>query len=86
VLEDTNHDGKMDKKTVFLDKPVLPRAMKVSVHGVLVGSPAHSGWRATQRGPEGGHERLICDCYGREMPTSSTTERTRLGSTIGCIP
>jgi mono/diheme cytochrome c family protein/glucose/arabinose dehydrogenase len=39
VLEDTNGDGKMDKKTVFADKLAMPRAMKVLEHGVLVGEP-----------------------------------------------
>jgi mono/diheme cytochrome c family protein len=39
VLEDTDNDGKMDKKTVFLDKLVLPRALKVLDRGVLVGEP-----------------------------------------------
>src|SRR3954470_2459944 len=29
VLEDTNDDGRMDKKTVFLDSLVLPRSVKV---------------------------------------------------------
>ena len=36
VLEDTNDDGRMDKKTVFLDSLVLPRAVKVLSQGVLV--------------------------------------------------
>ncbi len=39
VLEDTNHDGRMDKTTVFMDSLVLPRAVKVLEHGVLVGAP-----------------------------------------------
>jgi mono/diheme cytochrome c family protein len=39
VLEDTNGDGKMDKRTVFADKLVLPRALKVLDQGVLVGEP-----------------------------------------------
>jgi mono/diheme cytochrome c family protein/glucose/arabinose dehydrogenase len=39
VLEDTNGDGKMDKKTVFADKLLMPRALKVLEHGVLVGEP-----------------------------------------------
>ena len=48
VLEDTDDDGKMDKKTVFLDRLVLPRALKVLERGVLVGgAAATSGWRAT---------------------------------------
>ena len=41
VLEDLDHDGKMDKKTVFLDGLVLPRALKVLQHGVLVAEPPH---------------------------------------------
>jgi len=39
VLEDTNHDGVMDKRTVFTDGLVLPRALKVLDRGVLVGEP-----------------------------------------------
>ena len=39
VLEDTNNDGKMDKRTVFMDGLVLPRALKVLANGVLVGEP-----------------------------------------------
>ena len=41
ALEDTNGDGKMDKKTVFLDGLVLPRALKVLDRGVLIGEPPH---------------------------------------------
>jgi len=39
VLEDTNGDGTMDKRTVFADHLVLPRALKVLDHGVLVAEP-----------------------------------------------
>ncbi len=39
VLEDTNGDGTMDKKTVFADKLSMPRALKVLDHGVLIGEP-----------------------------------------------
>src|SRR5262249_45991136 len=39
VLEDTNGDGTMDKRTVFADGLVLPRALKVLDQGVLVGEP-----------------------------------------------
>ena len=39
VLEDTDGDGRMDRKTVFADKLAMPRALKVLEHGVLVGAP-----------------------------------------------
>ena len=39
VLEDTNSDGVMDKRTVFADGLVLARAIKVLEHGVLVAEP-----------------------------------------------
>ena len=40
VLEDTNDDGRMDKRTVFADGPgAAARALKVLDHGVLVGEP-----------------------------------------------
>jgi len=39
VLEDTNHDGRMDKRTVFADGLVLARALKVLDAGVLVAEP-----------------------------------------------
>ncbi|MCW1886791.1 c-type cytochrome [Luteolibacter flavescens] len=35
VLEDTDGDGKADKKTVFLDKVLLPRAVAVFDDGIL---------------------------------------------------
>jgi mono/diheme cytochrome c family protein/glucose/arabinose dehydrogenase len=41
ALEDTDGDGRMDKKTVFLDNLVLPRAMALARDGVLVGEPPH---------------------------------------------
>jgi mono/diheme cytochrome c family protein/glucose/arabinose dehydrogenase len=39
VLEDTDGDGRMDKRTVFADGLVMPRALKVLDRGVLVGEP-----------------------------------------------
>ncbi len=35
ILEDTNNDGQADKRTVFLDKLLLPRALSVFEDGVL---------------------------------------------------
>ncbi len=41
VLEDTDHDGRFDKRTVFLDGLVLPRAFALIGDGVLVAEPPH---------------------------------------------
>jgi mono/diheme cytochrome c family protein len=41
VLEDTDGDGRMDKRTVFLDNIILPRALVLHRDGVLVGAPPH---------------------------------------------
>jgi mono/diheme cytochrome c family protein/glucose/arabinose dehydrogenase len=39
VLEDEDDDGRMDRRTVFADGLVMPRALKVLDAGVLVGEP-----------------------------------------------
>lgn len=39
VLEDTNRDGVMDKRTVFADRMVLVRSLKVLDRGVLLAEP-----------------------------------------------
>jgi len=66
VLEDTNGDGKMDKKTVFLDGLVLPRALKVLQHGVLVAEPPNL-WLARDRNGDlrADSKELVIDNYGR---------------------
>ena len=66
VLEDTNHDGVMDKRTVFADGLILPRALKVLDHGVLVGEPG-SVWmmRDTNGDLRADTKELITHAYGR---------------------
>ena len=39
VLEDTDDDGAMDKRTVFADGLIQPRALRLLDRGVLVGEP-----------------------------------------------
>jgi glucose/arabinose dehydrogenase/mono/diheme cytochrome c family protein len=41
VLDDANDDGKMDKRTVFLDSLVMPRGVALARDGVLVAEPPH---------------------------------------------
>lgn len=39
VLEDTDHDGRVDKSTVFLDRLVMPRSLTFVPGGVLLQEP-----------------------------------------------
>lgn len=39
ILEDTNHDGVMDTRRVFLDNLVMPRALCLADNGLLVAEP-----------------------------------------------
>ena len=66
VLEDENDDGKMDKRTVFLDKLILPRAIKILDHGVLVAEPPNL-WlaRDTDGDLQADTKDLVRNDYGR---------------------
>ncbi len=41
VLESSHHDGKYDRRVVFADHLVLPRAVALLRDGVLIGEPPH---------------------------------------------
>ncbi len=55
VLEDTDGDGKMDKRTVFLDKLVMPRAITLRKGGALICEPPNVWWC-----PDANHD-LVAD-------------------------
>ena len=66
VLEDLDDDGKMDRRTVFADKLVLPRAIKTLANGVLVGEPPNLWWmRDTDGDLKMDEKTLVSDTYGR---------------------
>ena len=44
VLEDTDHDGRMDKRTVFLEGLVMPRAISLRKGGALIAEPPTVFW------------------------------------------
>jgi glucose/arabinose dehydrogenase len=66
VLEDTNADGVMDKRTVFADGLVLARSLKVLDRGVLVAEPPNV-WllRDTNGDLRSDSRERITDQYGR---------------------
>src|SRR3954454_3094576 len=68
VLEDTDGDGKMDKKTVFMDGLVQPRALKVLDHGVLIGEPPNL-WLAkdTDGDLRADTKELVVNTYGTDL-------------------
>jgi mono/diheme cytochrome c family protein/glucose/arabinose dehydrogenase len=66
VLEDENADGVMDKRTVFADKLVLPRALKVLDSGVLVGEPPNLWLMKDTNGDLRADTReIVSKAYGR---------------------
>ena len=66
VLEDKNGDGVMDTRTVFADKLVLPRSLKVLDQGVLVGEPPNL-WlmKDTDGDLKADTKELVNNTYGR---------------------
>ncbi len=66
VLEDTDKDGVMDKRTVFADGLVLARSLKVLDRGILVGEPPNA-WlmRDTNGDLKMDTKESITDLYGR---------------------
>ena len=79
VLEDTDGDGKMDRKTVFLDKLVLPRAIKVLDKGVLIGVPPNLLYaRDTDGDLKADTQEVVTDSYGQEMANVEHNENSLL--------
>jgi mono/diheme cytochrome c family protein/glucose/arabinose dehydrogenase len=66
VLADQDGDGRMDKKTVFMDGLVLPRAIKVLDRGVLIGEPPNL-WlaRDTNGDLRADTKELVTNTFGR---------------------
>lgn len=62
ILEDTDHDGKADRRTVFLDSLVLPRALCLIGNGLLVAEPPNL-WFVEINGDKPGRRSLVDKDY-----------------------
>ncbi|RBL89697.1 DUF7133 domain-containing protein [Chitinophaga flava] len=62
ILEDTTGDGVMDRRTVFLDSLVLPRAVCLVENGVLVATPPQL-WFIENNNDKPGKRILVDDQY-----------------------
>ncbi len=65
VLTDDNGDGRYDRRTVFLDGLVLPRAIALVGDGALIGiPPLLQFWRDTDGDGRGDEMQVVADDYG----------------------
>ncbi|MRG44897.1 c-type cytochrome [Chitinophaga sp. SYP-B3965] len=62
ILEDTTGDGAIDKRTVFLDSLILPRALCLIENGLLVAEPPRL-WYVEINGDKAGKRTLVDSMY-----------------------
>jgi len=62
ILEDKNHDGVFDSRTVFMDSLVMPRALCLFDDGILVAEPPKL-WFVEKNGDKAGQKFLVDSTY-----------------------
>jgi len=63
ILQSTNHDGKYDKATIFLDGLVMPRAVLPLRGGALVGEPPELAFW-TEKDGKAAEKTVVSTAYG----------------------
>src|SRR5699024_5516526 len=62
ILEDTNEDGRIDNRKVFLDSLVLPRAISFCDNGLLIAEPPNL-WYVEIQNDKAGRKYLVDSQY-----------------------
>ena len=80
ILEDTDGDGKADKKTVFAEKLVLPRGLMVVDGGALVAEPPSLFFMKDTDGDGKADVKEVVDAYGSRtgQPEHMANSPTRM--------
>lgn len=72
ILESSKHDGHYDKRVVFADHLVLPRAVSVVRDGVLIGAPPHLWYYTVVDGDKPGDRVEIAKDFGNNYNPQGT--------------
>lgn len=71
VLEDTNGDGQMDKRTVFLDQLIMPRAICLVADGALISEPPNLiFWKDTNGDGKADEKTIVANDYAKQSDYS----------------
>src|SRR5699024_944883 len=62
ILEDTDGDGKMDKRKLFMDSLALPRSICLTGGGILIAAPPHL-WYVKIKNDKPGKKILVDSAY-----------------------
>jgi mono/diheme cytochrome c family protein/glucose/arabinose dehydrogenase len=72
ILESSHNDGHLDKRVVFADHLVLPRAVALVRDGVLIGEPPHLWYYSIVDGDKPGARTEVANDFGSDYNPQNT--------------